>query len=216
MNTEPLAFFREDFTRLFNQGVAQMKERADGGDAKAASRHADTAGARGAIRLVFEGDAGGELWLSVDGGEMKALDSAPEGLPVRMALAAPANAVKAALDEIEAADLLSREQAPYRVARTASAEIEKTLEGHLLQFHLTLSDLPADPDEVTIRIALGGGEPPTDPKFTATVSWDDIEDVRAGELTPQQLFGRLKLDGDATQAMALGMTLMQRRQAPKK
>ncbi|MCZ7684493.1 MAG: SCP2 sterol-binding domain-containing protein [Sandaracinaceae bacterium] len=45
------------------------------------------------------------------------------------------------------------------------------------------------------------------------MSWDDIEDVRAGELTPQQLFGRLKLKGDASQAMALGMTLMQRRQA---
>ena len=64
---------------------------------------------------------------------------------------------------------------------------------------------------MTIRIAIGAGDPPDDPKFTATVSWDDIEEVRAGELTGQQLFGRLKIQGDASQAMALGMTLMQRR-----
>lgn len=213
MNTDPVAFFTNDFPELFNRGVAQTKERADGGDAKAKARYEDTAAARGAVRLVFEGDGGGEVWLTVQGGAMKGGSAKPDGLPVRMVVAAPADAARAALEEVASAELLSREEAPRRVARSASAETEKVLAGHTVEMHLTLTDLPADPDEVTLRIGLGVEEPPASPKFTATVSWDDIEDVRAGELTPQQLFGRLKLKGDASQAMALGMTLMQRRQA---
>lgn len=214
MNTDPVAFFKDDFTSLFNQGVAQLKERADGGDAKAKTAYDDTHAARGAVHVVLEGDGGGELWLAVDGGEMKALDAAPADVPVRMAVGAPAAAARTALEEVDSLDLIDPERSPRRIARTASAETEKVLEGHVLEFHLTLTDLPADPDEVTLRIGIGVTDPPAAPKFTATVSWDDIEDVRAGELTPQQLFGRLKLTGDATQAMALGMTLMQRR-APR-
>src|SRR5690606_34902828 len=128
----------------------------------------------------------------------------------RAAIAGSADAAQVALEEVESAGLLDSEKAARRVARSASAEVEKVLEGHSVSFHLTLTDLPSDPDEVTLRIGLGVGEPPATPKFSAKVSWDDVEDVRAGDMTPQQLFGRLKITGDASQAMALGMTLMQR------
>jgi hypothetical protein len=212
MNTDPIAFFREDFVALFNQGVAALKARADEGDAAAAAGYEDVAGARGAVQLRFEGDGGGTVWLAVDGGHMEARE-APGDLPIRMGVAAPADAAKAALEEIHDHELLDAEAAPKRIARAASAQVEKVLAGHVLEFHLTLADLPSEPEEVTLRIAIGAGEPPEQPKFTARVSWDDIEDVRDGELTPQQLFGRLKLTGDATQAMALGMTLMQQRNA---
>ncbi len=213
MNTDPIAFFREDFVSLFNRGVSEYRERAGGGDAKAKARLDDISAARGAIKLTFEGDGGGTLWLAVEGGAMRAEDAAPDGLPARMAVAAPADAAKAALEEVEANELLDPDKAPRRVAASASAEVEKVLEGHCLLFHVTFTDLPADPDEVTLRVAIGADEAPDEPKFSAKVSWDDIEDVRDGELTPQQLFGRLKLTGDASQAMALGMTLMQRRQS---
>ncbi|HJL18907.1 MAG TPA: SCP2 sterol-binding domain-containing protein [Sandaracinaceae bacterium LLY-WYZ-13_1] len=212
MNTDPVVFFREDFPELFNRGVAALRADADGGDAKAQAQLDDTSAAKGAVHVLFEGDGGGELWLSVAGGAMKVLDEAPDDVPVRMGVAAPVEAAKAALEEVENADLLAHDKAPIRIARSASAETEKLLEGHVLEFHLTFKDLPADPDEVTLRIGIGVGDPPAEPKFTAAVSWDDIEDVRDGELTPQQLFGRLKLTGDATQAMALGMSLMQRAQ----
>ncbi len=211
MNTDPIAFIKNDVPALFNRGVAQYKERADGGDAKAKARYEDIAAARGAIRVLFEGDGGGEVWLAVSGGELTARDARPADLPVRFVVAAPADAAKVGLEELASAELLDREEAPRRIARSASAEIEKTLSGHTIECHLTFVDLPADPDEVTLRVGLGVEQPPANPKFTATVSWDDIEDLRAGELTPQQLFGRLKLKGDASQAMALGMTLMQRR-----
>jgi hypothetical protein len=212
MNKDPLAFFRQDFPALFNRGVAELKKRADGGDAKAKSRYEDSAAARGVVRIVLEGKGGGDVFLIVQNGAMKSADAAPSDLPKRMAIAAPADAARAGLEQLDNAGVLESDKAAYRVARSASAEVEKVLEGHKIEFHVTFTDLPSDPDEVTLRIGIGADTPPTSPKFTATVSWDDIEDVRAGDLTPQQLFGRLKLKGDASQAMALGMSLMQRRQ----
>jgi len=212
MNTDPVAFFREDLPSYFNRGVAQLRERADGGDEKVKARLADVESARGAVRVILEGDGGASLWLVVGGGSMEAALAAPDDRPTRFGLASPVEAVRSALDELE--DVIDEDRAPRRVARVASGEIEQALEGHTLRFHLTLTDLPADPDEVTIRVAVGSGDPPDDPSFTASVSWDDIEEVRDGELTSQQLIGRLKITGDATQAMALGMQLMQRRQRP--
>lgn len=212
MNTDPVAFFREDFPAFFNAGVAQLEERAKGGDDKAEARHADIVAARGGVQVVLEGDGGASIWLAIGDGTMEVRDEQPDDRPARIGIAAPVEALRAALEALE--DVIDEEKAARRVARSASAEIEKVFEGHVLDFHVTLTDIPADPDEVTIRISIGSGDPPDEPRFSATLSWDDIEEVRDGELTPQQLFGRLKITGDATQAMALGMTLMQRRQSP--
>ncbi|MGE0790050.1 MAG: SCP2 sterol-binding domain-containing protein [Sandaracinaceae bacterium] len=210
MNTDPLAFFREDFVALFNRGSKALADRAASGDASDKARYDDIAAARGAVRLVFEGDDGGEVWLAIENGAMEARDGSPD-LPPRLAIAVPADAARAALEMIADEDRLDEDRASRRIARSASAEVEKILAGHRLEFHVTITDLPADPEQVTVRIAVGATDAPDEPKFSAKVSWDDIEDVRAGEMTPQQLFGRLKITGDATQAMALGMTLMQRK-----
>jgi len=210
MNTDPLAFIRQDLVRLFNAGAAEYEQRASDGDEKAKARWDDIAAARGAVHVSFEGDGGGDVWLAIDGGKMELRDGAPDGLPPRFAIAAPADAAKAGLEEV--VEMIDEDKAGRRIARVASGEVEKVLEGHTLRFHLTFADLPTEPDEVTLRIAIGELEAPDEPTFSARVSWDDIEEVRDGELTPQQLFGRLKITGDATQAMALGMTLMQRRQ----
>ncbi len=210
MNTDPVAFIREDFVRLFNAGAAEYKKRGEGGDEKAKAKYADIAAARGKVQVRFEGEGGGTIWLAVENGAMAVRDAEPDGLPPRLGIAAPADAARVGLEELEG--MFDEDKAAKRFARAASGEVEKVLEGHALRFHVTFTDLPADPDEVTLRISIGATEPPSEPTFSATVSWDDIEEVRAGELTPQQLFGRLRITGDATQAMALGMTLMQRRQ----
>jgi len=210
MNTDPVAFVREDFVRLFNVGVAQYKERGEGGDDKAKARYEDIAAARGAVQIVLEGDGGGALWLAIADGAIALVDEAPADLPSRFAIAAPVDAARAGLEQLE--EHFDEDKAGRRFARSASAEIEKVLEGNQLLFNVTFKDIPSDPDEVTLRIAIGSTQPPAEPTFSVAISWDDIEDVRDGELTPQQLLGRLKISGDATQAMALGMTLMQRRQ----
>ena len=110
------------------------------------------------MRLVFEGKGGGEIYLAVENGEMKAVKTAPAGLVVRMALAVPVDAAKAALEMIEREDLLSHPKAHKRIARTASAETDKMLEMNKLEFHLMVTDLPAEPEEVTVRVALGRAE----------------------------------------------------------
>ena len=89
MNTDPVAFIREDFVRLFNLGAAQYKERGEGGDEKAKARYEDIAAARGKVFVSFEGDGGADLWLAVENGVMAIHDAEPEGLPPRMAIAAP-------------------------------------------------------------------------------------------------------------------------------
>ena len=211
MNTEPLPFLQDDLPSLFNRGVAALRERAEDGDEKAQARLADVEGASGAIRVVLEGDDGGELYIGTTNAVMSASEEAPEGLPIRHAIAVSAEAVEAALEEIEDSDEIDEDKAVRRITRIVSAEAETLLATYKLLFHVILKDVP-DLDEVKLRIALGGDTPPDDPEFTATVSWDDIEDLRAGELTPQQLFGRLRLAGDASKAMALGMTLMQKAQ----
>jgi putative sterol carrier protein len=68
-----------------------------------------------------------------------------------------------------------------------------------------------DNDQVgVVRVGVGVDAPPEKPGFTVTVDYDDLEDVRAGDLTPQQLFmTKLKIVGDASRAMTLAMTMMQ-------
>ncbi len=102
---------------------------------------------------------------------------------------------------------------PKRFARMFSARAEKVLEGQKLEFHIVLKDVPDHDDDVVIKVGIGAETPPAKPQFTAAISYDDLEDMREGELTPQQLIGRLRLTGDASRAMALGMMLMQ---PPKK
>lgn len=212
MPADPIHFFRTELPALFHRGVEGLRQAADGGDPRAASQLADTLAAEGALRLVFEraDDAAAEVWLSVHQGAMSAAD---QGTGARVVLAAPLEAARAALEEVEAAGFLREEHAPLWLSRMVSAEAERELAQRPLKFHLTLTDLPDEPQEVTIRVGIGVAEPPPIPDFSAIVSWDDVEDVRLGDMSPQQLIGRIKLVGDASGAMALAMTLVQKRQS---
>ncbi|MGF1466562.1 MAG: SCP2 sterol-binding domain-containing protein [Sandaracinaceae bacterium] len=210
MHTDPRAFLRTDLPLLFNRAVEALRAMADGGNEAARARHADTVGARGVARMVLTGDNGDEVFLAVEDGVMRQVDAPPPELPLRMAVAAPAEAARAALEELDSLDALDVDDPPIGFAFMISQETQRVLDGHVLRFHVRLRDLPTDPEEVTLRVALGGGEPPAEPAFTATVSYDDLEDVANGDMTPQQLLGRLRLEGDASKAMALALTMAQR------
>jgi hypothetical protein len=208
MHTEPIAFFTEDYPALFARGVAELDARAGAGDARARAVVADVRAARGAVRLVFEGEGGGEVWLGVDGGVMRAEPRAPTDLPVRIAVALPAAVARAGLRLLAERWATVDDRAPLAVVRGASAKVEKLLSKEKLCFHVVVADVP-DVDTVTVRIAVGYPEIPAQPGFTAHLSYDDLEEVRRGALTPQQLlFKKIRFVGDASRAMSLAMSVV--------
>jgi hypothetical protein len=208
MHTEPLAFFTEDYPALFSRGVAELDARAAAGDLRAKAVVADARAARGAVRLTFEGEGGGELWLVVEGGAMRAERTAPADVPVRIAVALPVDIARGGLRLLAERAAADDARAPVAVARGASAKIEKLLSKEKLSFHVVVKDVP-EVDTVTVRVAVGLPEIPPQPGFTAHVSYDDLEEVREGALTPQQLlFKKVRFVGDASRAMALAMSMI--------
>jgi hypothetical protein len=208
MNTAPLAFIKTDLPPHFAKGVEQLRaSKAPDADAQLA----DVLGARAAIRVILEGE--GEVWIKVDQGTLTAEDARPEGVPVRAAIHLESAAAREALAVLEGSGRMAEEKGPLRFARMFSARVEKLLEGQKLEFHAVIKDVPDRDGDVVIKVGIGTDTPPAKPQFTAAISYDDLEDLREGALTPQQLIGRLRLTGDASRAMALGMMLMQ---PPKK
>ena len=203
MSGDPIAFFHEFLPAHFDKGVAALRE-ASGPGAKEALD--DVLGSKGAVRIVIVDES--EVFLVVDGGTMRAEKTRPEGYVVRMAFAFTGQAARGALAMIEESGRLADPKAPARFARTASARAEKLMAGQKIEFHVIIKDVPDATEDVVVKVGIGTDTPPDKPQFTAAISYDDIEDMREGDLTPQQLLGRLRLTGDASRAMALGMMLM--------
>jgi len=88
--------------------------------------------------------------------------------------------------------------------------VEQAIGAEPLELHLIVQETP-DHEEVVIKLGLNAPEPPEEPRFTATIQWDDLEKVRRGDVQPQQLMmgGKLRLAGDYSRAMQVAMTLMQ-------
>lgn len=208
MNTDPIAFFENDLPAHFQKGVEALRGKT-GPTAQADLD--DVLQSKGAIRVLVDGL--GERWMKIEAGTMTALAGRPDGYPVRMVFALKQEVAAEALELLEESGRFDEPEAPARFARIASARAEKLLQGHKIDFHLIITDLPDDAEDVLIKVGVGTDTPAEKPQFTAKISYDDIEDMREGDITPQQILGRLRLTGDASKAMALGMMLMQ---PPKK
>jgi len=204
MTDTATAFFSEVLPAHFGKGVEALRKK-DGPGAKEALD--DVLASKGAIRLVIGGE--GETWLVVENGTMRSEKTLPDGYVVRMAFGFTAEAAKGAIALLEESGRMDDPEAPARFARTASARAEKLLAGQKIEFHVIVRDLPDGAKDVVVKVAIGADTPPEKPQFTATISYDDIEDLREGDITPQQVLGRLRLTGDASRAMAVGMMLMQ-------
>lgn len=213
MSHNPLEFLRTDFPALFNQGVADLEAAAEAGSAGAKARLEDVRGAHGAVALFVEGDNGGEVYLDTKDGKMRLLDSAPADDAVKLAIAGPGEALAMLLGEAEEAGELEEDSAKKRAVGTASKRLQDALGSDTMEFHVIAKDVP-DLDEVKVRIALNAPKPPVEPKFTATISYDDLEAARDGEVNVQQLFmgGKLRMEGDYSRALQLGMQLLQQMQ----
>jgi putative sterol carrier protein len=204
MTDSATEFFTTVLPPHFGKGVEALRAKTGPGSKEALD---DVLASKGAIRLVIEGE--GETWLVVEDGTMRAEKDKPEGFVTRMAFGFTATAAKAAVALLEESGRMDDPEAPARFARTASARAEKMLVGQKIEFHVIIKDVPDDQEDVVIKVGIGAEAPPEKPQFTAAISYDDLEDMREGDITPQQVLGRLRLTGDASRAMALGMMLMQ-------
>jgi hypothetical protein len=212
MSKDVVTFLRETFPRLFDKGVADLEAKAASGDAKAKAALEDVKGATGAVVLEVEG--ADTVYLRADAGKMVVLESAPDGEDVKLAVAAPGEAMQMLLGEAHAAGELEDEKAAKRAVQTASKRLQDALGDASLEFHVIAVDVP-ELGEVTIKIGLNAAEPPADPKFTATIAYPDLEAMQNGDTDIQTLFmgGKLRMAGDYSQALQMGMQLMAQMQA---
>ena len=211
MSQDVVRFLRETFPGLFAKGVANLEAKAAGGNPGAKVALADVKGASGAVLLRVEGED--TVYLRTHNGAMTVLDSAPPPEDIKLAVAAPAKAMEMLLGEAQAAGELEEEKAARRAVATASKRLQDALAGQSVDFHVIVTGVP-ELGEVPIKIGLGSPEPPENPKFTATIAYQDLEAARNGDTNVQMLFmgGKLKMAGDYSQALQLGMQLMQQMQ----
>jgi hypothetical protein len=198
---------------LVNAATAEMKANADKGDAELAQRYADLQTNAGAIRVVLEGKGGADLYLVSEQGRFRADSSAPAGVPVWLAVGVNAEEANIGLEELEGELQKGLAFLRKRLARQNPKKTSAMLERFAkeqLKYHLVIEETP-DFDEIRIKFALGGSEPPEKPNFTVAVDYDTLAQVRDKKLPPKALLGKLKLSGDSSRFMALLMELAQRR-----
>ncbi|HEY6877635.1 MAG TPA: SCP2 sterol-binding domain-containing protein [Polyangiales bacterium] len=213
MTVNIVEILSKQIPELVNAANAEMKANADKGDAELAKRYADLLTHDGAIRVVFEGKGGADLYLISEKGKFRTDKAAPAGMPIWFAVGANAEEANISLEEVEediekGLAFLRKRLARQNPARTRAA-LEK-LSKEQLKYHMVIEETP-DFDEVRIKIALGGSEPPEKPNFTVSIDYDSLAQVRDRKIKPQALLGKLKLSGDSSRFMALMMELAQRR-----
>lgn len=212
MSTEPISFLSKTLPEIYNRGVTLLRAKAEGGDEKAVAHLADVSSVEGAGLVVIT-DVG-EVWLSVTGGVMSFHEARPDGVPVRIAVEFPADATELVLGEAAREGAFEDDRAAIGATHLSSKKLETALAGRAMTTHLTVKDAP-EVGDVTIKLGFNVEAPPEKPGFTGEIKYDDLEALRDGKLLPQQLFmgGKLRLKGDYSLALQIGMQLAQ---PPKK
>lgn len=213
MTSDPIELFKETIPALFNAAYAEIRAQAESGDAGAKQRREELSAAPPlAVRVVLEGKVKKDIFIAFENGALKASDSAPS-VPASFAFGIEQEALEIALEELgtdleRALDRL-RKRLPQASPARARAAIDKVAAEKLL-FHVILKDTP-DFEEVRIKIALGGSEPPERPGFSVSLDYEVFEQLRARKLKPQAVLSKLQLSGDSSRAMQLLMGAIQRR-----
>jgi hypothetical protein len=161
---------------------------------------------------VLEGKAKRDIQIVFEKGALTASEGAPR-IPASFAFAVGYEEFEIALEElgpgIERGLARLRKRLVEASPKRARAGIDR-LAGEKLLFHYVVKDTP-DFEEVRVKVALGGGEPPEKPAFTVAVDYDVIEQLRAKKLKPQALLSKLQVTGDASRLLQLAMEALQKR-----
>jgi putative sterol carrier protein len=214
MSHDPIAFLKETFPALHQKGMTLLEEKAAGGSNLAKSMLANCTPVVGQARLDFTGR--GTVYVLAKEGKVEVADASFEGVKTNVAAEVPADAAEVVLGEAMQESALDDEKLLMGLTQVASAELEKALAGRALTCHLVIADTP-DLGDVTVKIGFNVTEPPASPQFTARLAYDDLEDLRAGDINAQQLFmgGKMRMTGDYSIAMQVGMQLAMRAQQLK-
>lgn len=214
MTSDPIEFLKETIPALLNDAHAEVKAAADKGDAEAKKKHEESQSAPPmAVRVVLEGKSKKDLYLVWEKGQLKPVEGSTSA-PVLFAFALGAEQFEVVLEElsedIEKGFAKLAKRIPLLSPARARAGIDRAA-AEKLNFHYVVKDTP-DFDEVRVKIAVGGGEPPEKPGFTVSLDYDVFEQLRARKLKPQALLSKIQLTGpDSARAMQLMMQLAQRR-----
>jgi hypothetical protein len=207
MSTEPTQFLRETFPKLFAKGVAVLEAKAGDGDAQAQRILEDVKGVTGAGSMQI-GD-GAPVVFSAKDGMLSAGDGPEAGVPIKLAVALPGDAVGLLLGEVVQSGALDNDEVAVGAAQTVSKRLVEAIGDQPMTCHVSVTGVP-DLGDVKVRVGMNVPEPPTEPGFTAQIAYADLEAVRAGQTTVQELFmaGKLRMEGDYTAAIQIAMQLL--------
>jgi len=207
MTKQPIEFLRDTFPKLFIRGVGVLESRAAGGDERAQRILADVKGVTGAVRL--EVDDHPPIVLSGKAGLLTSGNEPEEGVPLKATAKIPGDAVELLLGSALRSGALEDDEVAVGAAQTASKRFEDALAGQSLSFVATVRNVP-ELGDVILRVAFNVPEVPAEPGFTTELQFSDLEAVRHGELTVQELFlgGKLKMEGDYSLALQISMQLL--------
>jgi putative sterol carrier protein len=207
MTISPKAFLTEKLPALYEKGVALLRAEADGGDARAKGHLDDVTAASGTGFVTIPGH--GTVYLTVGNGKMTASTDRPAG-SMRLAIEFPADAAIHLIKLGESKNAFEDDRAAIAAARTSSKRFEDALAGRKLSCHFTVKDAAVIDDDVTVKVAMNVDELPEKPGFTGELKYDDLVAVVEKKIQPQALMmgGKLKLKGDYSIAMQIGMQMM--------
>lgn len=207
MTVLPIEFLRESFPQLFARGIEVLENRAAGGDERAQRILDDVKGVTGAASLQIDDQP--PVVLSASKGTLTSGDAPADEVPIRIVAFLPGNALELLLGEAARAGALDNEEVAVGAAQTASKRFEDALAGRPMTCVVTITEVP-DLGNIELQVGFNVPALPAEPGFTTELHFSDLESVRRGELTVQELFlgGKLKMEGDYSLALQIAMQLL--------
>lgn len=202
---QAIDFVRDEVPRLFARGLSLLRDRANG-DARTKTWLEDVLAARGTVRVEVEGQA--IVFLTLEAGELAVHDEPPAEASIQLAVAVPPIVIETAVQELARRGELDGEELAIMLASLPSGRAQAEVGTTRLDFHVIVTDVP-DLGEAIVKVGLNAEEPPRTPRFTATVRYEDVEDLHEGTLDPQKLLmgGRVRFGGDYVPALQLGLKI---------
>jgi hypothetical protein len=209
MTVDPVQFCEARLPALFDEARQGLEAAVQRGDTVANARLSALTSEKVQTRVRFAGGANDELWLLTDRAGLCVQRTAPAANGFGYAVEIARGAAVLAIDMLEQQQL-----DPERIARAmlvmGSTKAQALFSAARVAFDVTISNVPVI-GTTKLRLAFGRTDIPQRPDFSVHVEYDELEDARERGTAPHQIFlaGKMRVDGDAAQAMRLAMTLAQ-------